>query len=323
MTELKVRDVFLSDPPQRGYPEDYFIARLRGKRQRLIREWDRVIYGRDVSEYFRLSDYEFYGGSPWMELLRRYKWLYAMMNERFREMFCPYFIWIEFKTLLVCLRYIKAGYREKAERIFRYSLLSERIKDILVSTHGFDRIIEALSSYLMQVNKDFGVSYNIFLEKGFGSYEIYMNNSLLKYLSSIKLQDEPRFLISRLIDIRNLLNLYKSIRWNVNVPVEFIPGGTIKIRDLESMWKDKQFAPVLNTVRKTFPLPQYSTPGGAGIEDSLLKGLSILLKRLSYKPGFIGLVLYYLWSLFVELRNLGTVIEGVDLDRTTLLTEMI
>ena len=302
----------LEEPLQRNYPEEYLIARIRGKRGRLIKDWETLFYAPDIPGLLRSSGYTSAG---WSGLLKRYIWIYSEMNDSLRSCFWPYFVWIEFKTLFISLRYIKAGYIEKAQDILKISLLSQEIKKLVVSRRDFDSTVKELAVLLGGFYKDFHAAEEIFLKKGLSGLEIFINNTLMEYLRFLKLHEPLRSFILYLIDMRNIINTYKSIKWNIPFQ-DFIGGGRISHRILEELKNKGSLTGVLDMVR--------SITGFSGeVEDSLLKGLGRMLRKMSYEPDGKGLILYYLWCLYIENRNAGTILEGSAIERTLLRDEII
>jgi len=302
----------LEEPVQRNYPEEYLIARIRGKRVRLIKDWEGLLSSPDISGLIRSYGYTSAG---WSGLLKRYRWIYSEMNNRLRNLFWPYFVWIEFRTLFISLRYLKGGYIEKAQDILNISLLSQEIKKLVVSGGDLESTVKELTVLLAGFYKGFLFAEERFLKKGISGFEIFMNNTLLEYLTSLKLNEPLRSFILYLADMRNIINLYKSIKWDIPLQ-DFIRGGRISYRILEELKNKGSLTGVLEMVR--------SITGFSGeIEDSLLKGLGRLLKKRSYEPDGKGLILYYLWCLYIENRNAGTILEGLDIERTLLRDEII
>jgi hypothetical protein len=302
----------LEEPVQRNYPEEYLIARIRGKRVRLIKDWEGLLSSPDISGLIRSYGYTSAG---WSGLLKRYRWIYSEMNNRLRNLFWPYFVWIEFRTLFIFLRYLKGGYIEKAQDILNISLLSQEIKKLVVSGGDLESTVKELTVLLAGFYKEFLFAEERFLKKGISGFEIFMNNTLIEYLTSLKLNEPLRSFILYLADMRNIINLYKSIKWDIPLQ-DFIRGGRISYRILEELKNKGSLTGVSEMVR--------SITGFSGeIEDSLLKGLGRLLKKRSYEPDGKGLILYYLWCLYIENRNAGTILEGLDIERALLRDEII
>ena len=80
----------------RGYPFEYLLSRIRGRRSKLISDWNPLIYDIGSLEYLYPARYRGFvtEKSPegiWKVLIREFRWVYTQMNEKLREIFCPFF----------------------------------------------------------------------------------------------------------------------------------------------------------------------------------------------------------------------------------------
>lgn len=311
-----MRNRFLLEPLQRNYPEEYLVSRIRGGRSRLIKDWNVPLYSTDLRGFLREFHYDFEDSSFLRPLLKRYRWLYSEMNDRLRDLFWPYFLFYELKTLIICLRYIKAGYREDAESLLKFSLLSIKIKDIVLALNDFDRVVRSLMEYLSGADIRFLEGYEIFHKKGLQEFERFIYNRSLQYLLTFNLQRPINTFITYQIDMRNVLSLYKSIKWEIITPPEFLSGGKLNLKELERILIQRDLNLFSSILRRLTGL------SGENIEDILLKGLSSRLRKLSYVDS-IGLILHYLWSFYIELRNLGTILSATGIERPELKEEIL
>lgn len=324
-----MRNRFLLELPQRKYPEDYFISRIRGGRSRLIKDWDRALYSTDLREFIREFHYDLEDSSFIKPLLKRYRWLYSEMNDRLREVFWPYFLLYELKTLIICLRYIKTGHNEDAEELLRLSLLSSEIRDIVLFSEDLDTTIRRLMDFFAEEYAEFLNGYEVFHRKGLQGFEIFIYGRFLQYLLTLNLQRHIRTFITYQIDMRNILGLYKSIKWEGMTPPEFLPGGKLNVRELERILIQRDLNLFSSILRRLTGLSGVGSPenhqifgGASNIEDILLKGLSTRLRKKSYEEN-IGLILHYLWSLYIQLRNLGTILSATGIERAELKEEIL
>lgn len=310
-----MKNRFLLELPQRNYPEEYFISRIRGGRSRLIRDWDMLLYSTDPRGFLKEFHYDL-DSSFIKPLLKRYRWLYSEMNDRLREAFWPYFLLYELKTLIICLRYIKRGHNEDAEELLRVSLLSGQIREIILFPDDFDTTIRRLLDFLAEGYEGLLDGYEIFHRKGLSGFERFIYEIFLKYLLSLDLQRHIKRFIIYQIDMRNILSLYKSIKWEIITPPEFLSGGELNLRELERILIQRDLNLFSSILKRLTGL------SGENIEDILLKGLSFRLKKWSYEDN-IGLILHYLWSLYIELRNLGTILSAGTIERAELKEEIL
>lgn len=325
-----MRNRLLLELLQKDYPEEYFISRIRGARSRLIKDWDRPLLSTDLRGFLREFHYDFGDSSFVKPLLKRYRWLYSEMNDRLREVFWTYFLFFELKTLIICLRYIKAGYRDDAEALLKLSLLSVEIKDIVLAPGDFDTAVRRLTEVLSKADIRFLDGYEIFYKKGLQEFERFIYGRFLQYLLSLNLHKHIRTFITYQIDSRNILSLYKSIKWEIMTPPEFLSGGELNLKELEGILIKRDLALFLSMLKRFSGLlgEESASPenlkifGDVTVEDLLLKGLSIRLKKKSYEDNR-GLILHYLWSFYIELRNLGTILSATGIERAELKEEIL
>ncbi|MFN3740029.1 MAG: V-type ATPase subunit [Thermodesulfovibrionales bacterium] len=315
-----MRNKFLLELPQKNYPEEYFISRIRGGRSRLIKDWNIPLYSTDLTGLLRASHYEFSDHSFIKPLLKRYRWLYSEMNDRLREVFWPYFLLYELRTLIICLRYIKTGHNEDAEDLLRISLLSGEIRDIILFPDDFDTTVRRLMELLSEEDMRFLDGYEIFHKKGLQEFERFIHGIFLQYLLSLNLQKHIKTFITYQIDSRNILSLYKSIKWEIMTPPEFLSGGELNLRGLERILIQRDLNLFSSILRRLTGLS--GEREGASIEDLLLKGLSLKLRKRSYEDN-TGLILHYLWSLYIEFKNLGTILSATGIERAELKEEIL
>jgi vacuolar-type H+-ATPase subunit C/Vma6 len=125
-----------------------------------------------------------------------------------------------------------------------------------------------------------------------------------------------------LIDLRNLVTLAKQIRWQLFEPQLFIRGGEISPERLGKALTAGTAAS-LASLLATLPDMGVLPPDQVNPEPQLFSWLTRKVHRLGRDPLGIGLVLDYLWSCFIEARNLSLMIHGQDLERETLAAELI
>src|SRR4030065_2720662 len=134
----------LQSPEDRGYPGEYLLARLCGRRERFIKNWEVILLTDNPYEHLQSVQHgEMLRNHPaedvWRRLAKEFIWVYMQMNNDLRMTFNPLFAYFEIKTLVSCFRYkIKKADKEAMESLLSYSLLSEKIKKIL--TGGMDML---------------------------------------------------------------------------------------------------------------------------------------------------------------------------------------
>ena len=113
---------FLKKVKEGDYPTDYLLTRLRIRRASLTKD----LMGQGIDSIAGRSE-----GDIWESLLRDYQWVYDQMNKRLHEIFQPFFLYAELRTIIICLRYKKAADKNKIKNVLLLSLLSEKNKNTL------------------------------------------------------------------------------------------------------------------------------------------------------------------------------------------------
>jgi vacuolar-type H+-ATPase subunit C/Vma6 len=147
-----------------------------------------------------------------------------------------------------------------------------------------------------------------------------VHDLFLEQLGDTKLQPVIAAFFRRLIDVRNMLALYKQVRWRLKGASPFIGGGTLGRGGLEEMAGKGDVAAVFHLVaRLTGELPA----AGGSLERHLLSWLTRSVRRWEVEGGEAGALLAHLWRCYVEARNLGVIIAGRSLDRASLREELV
>jgi len=121
---------------ERGYPVEYLLSRIRGRRSRLIRDWRTLVYDATPIEFLASAQYQGFvrersAEGMWRALLREYGWVFGQMEEEVRSVFAPYMLYTELRTVFICLRYLHGERTQKAGEVLGVSLLADGVKNIL------------------------------------------------------------------------------------------------------------------------------------------------------------------------------------------------
>src|SRR5574341_990451 len=86
----------LANPEDRGFPVEYLLSRLRGRRATFVRDWRALVHEaspRDVLASARPRGTALYRTPEgiWRDFLREYSWIYGQMNGGVRKVFAPFF----------------------------------------------------------------------------------------------------------------------------------------------------------------------------------------------------------------------------------------
>lgn len=312
----------------RGYPEEYLVARIRGRGSRLIQDWDGLVFSPDQVEYLRPTDHwesivEHSGEGAWMFLARELKWLHTQMNNRLKDIFDPFFMYIEIETLIICFRYIYSKKEvTELEEILRYSLLSNKIKEIILISEELPGLLEELEKRALLSSGGVGSLKDLFLEDGLQGLEQGLNTAFLEMIVSRRLHPELWDFFLYTIDSRNMKAVYKCLRWGIKNEPYLIREGKVGLSRLRKLFYDKSMPEFEKLVSNVAGLSvKEATP--AGIDNTLQKGLAKRLKTAGRKGSNIGLILNYLWECYMEAHDLSTVLYGTGINRDLLREELI
>ncbi|NTW66679.1 MAG: hypothetical protein HGB21_10305, partial [Nitrospirae bacterium] len=131
----------------RGYPVEYLLSRIRGRRSRLISDWRPLIYDASPLDYLASAQYHGFvrertAEGMWRALLLEHGWVHGQMDEATRQMFAPYFLYAELRTVFICLRYLEGDKAQKAGEVLGVSLLSDQVKAVLRTGAVTDALAE-------------------------------------------------------------------------------------------------------------------------------------------------------------------------------------
>ncbi|MBI5099067.1 MAG: V-type ATPase subunit [Nitrospirae bacterium] len=320
--------ILLCDIEDRGYPTDYLLARIHGRRAFLLKDWEKVLFSLDISGYLMSTRYsKFISGYPADGILRRYQeelqWMYYQMNKNLRHIFGPCFMYAELGTLLTCLRYhLKKGKKTEIEYILAFSLLSERVKNILSLESDLPFILEMLDKRAAFLSDSPAGLSDIFITGGLPEVEQTITRTLLEHI-----MHEPghpcitRFFIS-LIDSINIITLYKHLRWEMSAKPAFITGGKVKETVLSAILHSRDVSEITGLIQKHTGF-YVGRPAAANVESALLKGISGQVKKMERESPDIGLILNYLWRFFLEARDLSILYYGNKIDKDIIREELV
>lgn len=276
----------------RGYPADYLLSRVRSRK---------IGYRDSIA-----------AESPeglWKRLLIEYKWVYLQMNNQMRNTFNPFFLYHELRTLIFCLRFKYSGEKDKAEEVLRFSLLSKGLKG---SIKGDSRIISAIEDIeraFLPLSQGFSGISEIYIKDGFRGVEQKLTDVYLGYVINTGLHPVMRVFFIHLIDIRNIISLYKRLRWGLWDYPSFIQGGSIHEQRLSRIFKE-QNASGLASLVSNLTGTRIEKLAATNIESSLLKWVTVLLERSGRDPLSAGVIMSYLWRCYIETMDRSIILYG-------------
>jgi len=326
--QMKKRHMDLLEYPEdRGYPTDYLLSRIKGRRGQLIRDWRSLVY--DAAPLESLSSLRYRGlitvKSPdavWKYLVQEYRWVYVQMNGTLRRIFYPFFLYTELRTIFICLRHLKEKSSWRTDELLAASLLSEEIKTVLATSADISTAIAGIERIFRTVSPDFGGLTGLLDEEGLRGVEQQMTNTYLVHTMGTDLNPLIRDLFSRIIDSRNVMSLFKYQRLNSNRAPVFIPGGSIAVARFKEIIKKDDIFAVTILIRELTGI-KVDTPSPTLIEISLYKGITQFLRKRGKHPFGAEPIMDYLWRCSIEAMNLGVLFYGKDLERDIVTAELV
>jgi vacuolar-type H+-ATPase subunit C/Vma6 len=316
----------LRDMAGRGYPRDYLLARIKGRRRYLVGDWRALLAAPDPLSAIAVTPYR-QGPVPgaeeviWSGLLRESAWLYAQMEEEVRSILAPLFLYFELRTVLLCLRQRQAGEGRNCEELLRFTLLSTQVQRVLQAENDTPTAVSDLSSLFARLAQPFKGLRQAYRKQGVAGFEERLATVYLEHVAHSRLNPVLGEFFSRLIDVRNAITLAKYRRWRITAPPSFIRGGTIK----ESLLREaaQQGDGSLGGAIILRLAGGEAAPAADNLESLLLARLTRLVRSRGREPDGIGCILDYLWRLAMEARNLSLLVHGAEIDRDLLGGELI
>lgn len=272
----------------RGYPADYLLSRVRCRM---------VLYKNLIASESPVE--------IWRHLLREYRWIYIQMNETLRNIFRRFFIYSELRTIFMCLRYKKGEY-EKIKELLCFSLLSDDLKELLRGDSDMMTAIEGIEDAFLSISDRFQGLKEMFMENGLRGLEQKSMNVYLENTIDSKLHHTIRDFFTYIIDLRNIIAIYKHIRWQMHDYPPVIRGGSIKEARLRRIFEKQDVSGITTLVQKLTGI----NADAKNIENSLLKGITHILRKTAKDPLCIGVILDHLWRCYVKTVDAGITLYG-------------
>ncbi len=318
----------LQSPDGSGYPEEYLIARIRGRRAWLVKEWDDILSGPVPAEgmlpaYYGALAAEYAKESVWKRMLQEFRWVYFQMNRGLRHIFNPFYLYFETKTIVLCLRHkIEKERTTEADDLLLFSLLSREVMDVLKREADLPFILEEFEKkFLSPGGKPVGLK-EILAQEGLKGIEEKLVNGFIDQIITSKLHPVIHDFFVFLIDIKNIMTLYKYDRWDVKTDPVFIQGGSISESILGKTIQDGGISGILRLVHQRSGI-SVQEPGASEIENTLFAGLTKNLRMKAREGSRAGLILDYLWKISIEARNFSILLYSRDVEKTNLRKELV
>ncbi|MEW6601619.1 MAG: V-type ATPase subunit [Nitrospirota bacterium] len=290
---------FLLEIEDRGYPTEYLLARIRGRRSALM------------------------GESVRMRFLREPAWIYHQMNNRLRNIFRPYFIYSELNTVLVCLRYRTAkGSSPETAHLLESSLLSDKMRDLMQHDADLTAVLKILEKRVSFIRYNAAGLERSFLEEGLKGVEQKITAALFEYILNMDTDPLLKRFFVYIIDARNIITLHKHLRWDTTSLPLFIEGGQIKKALLAGILRSYDTEALADLICRQTGI-RVAEQDAARIDNALQRRLTGKIKKWERENPETGLVLNYLWWCATEAKNLSILHHGRGIGKDILKEELV
>lgn len=317
----------LQTTEDRGYPREYLVSRIRGRRSRLIRDWRPLISEPDPLTY--VASLRVQGpvtdASP--DNLRRrlaaeYCWVYFQMGKDLRGIFQPFFLYAELRTFFLCLRQAASGTLGRVNQLLETSLLSKELKAALTMHKDTASAITRIETLFCGLSGEFSGLLNSYDRNGLRGVERRLTNTYLVHMLQANIHPVIRSFFIRVIDSRNIIALYKSLKLAAQESPSFINGGGIDEPELRSVLQSRDLA-ALGPLMRQFTGKRVEHADIAQVEAVLYRAMTGFLRKAGREASDIGLLLDYLWRCSIETMNLSVLSYGKGLERDEVVRELV
>jgi hypothetical protein len=317
---------FLESAPDHGFPLDYLVSRLKGRKSRLVTDWDPLVKSTLPMDQLPPGHYQTIFGisapdAVWRALMAEYQWAYHQMNGQVRRTFAPFFLYGELRTLFICLRNLRGLMRDRMQELLSVSILSGEIKDVLrrcpdelSAAQGIEEKFLGLSSLFK------GIAETMRYE-GLKGFEQKLAELFLSVIIADGLDPFLKAFFLQVIDARNILALAKLLKLEA-AGHPFISGGgtdAMKLREI----LDRRDVQAADKLVRGFTGEKTASADLSGLEISLYQAISRSLKKEGRGSLGTGAVLDYLWRCSVEAMNLSILSYGAKLTRHIVAAELV
>jgi vacuolar-type H+-ATPase subunit C/Vma6 len=317
----------LLDPEDRGYPAEYLLSRIRGRKSGLITDWKGLLF--DAAPLDVLVSLRSRGGvagtSPdavWRRLMKEYHWVYRQMNGRLREIFSLFFLYAELRTIGICLRQLKAGKSAHLEELLEESLLSNELRKACLFSPDSSTGVAEVSRIFCRLSPDFSDLPRFYAEDGLRGVERRLTSRFLEYAAQQRLHPLIRTFMVRMIDARNLIDLALSVQQEFVSKPDFTACGSVPMEQLVQIRQRKDLMAVGALVQQ-YAGAKVVLQDPSQVEHALYTATTQYLKRAGREPLSIGMILDYLWRCSLEAMNLSLLFYGRNVDRAMLANELV
>jgi len=262
--------------------------------------------------------------SIWEALLNELAWLYGQMNRPLRARFASVFMLLELKTLVLCLRNREAARVTEIDTLLTHSLLADSLRQALREQPDVGSTLTALIETSAGALPGLREASTAYADHGLRGFEDGLMRGYLAHAATTQLHPLIQQFFRAFIDLRNIMILYKQLRWGVEGAGAFIEGGMFDTSRLARLLATKELSSWEELAKEATALRMVPTAANEGaLETVLLTNLTRRLRQTAHNRDSVGLILDYIWRTYVHARNLAVLYHAGDLGAATLERELI
>ncbi len=279
-------------------PTDALLARLRCRRAAVD-----LASGRDP------------GGSPG-EIV---DWVYRRLNRQLRKRLGPFLDLLAMRNLVLVLRYRLAEENPPAS-LRQNALLAKPLQELIAATDAEATIVRLEAALERDYPFVDGLAAT-WRSQGPGGVEQQLASGILQHGLNRSGKGIVNRILSYQIDMRNCLVVKKYWRWQVSQTPQLTAGGAIPVERLDRIWATRDEGRLAALVGKLGGMPVRNLEA-VNVEQSLINGLTRLLRQAGRDPLGLAVIIEYLWKtqLAAQNRLLRSVLAD---DRQELLEEVL
>ena len=247
-------------------------------------------------------------------------WVYKRLNSRMRKRLEPFLDLLAMRNLILALRYTLADETPPAS-LMNNSLLAEPLQRLVMATEETENTIAQLEAAL---TKDYPFAVGLtatYQNQGPGGVEQQLADGILQHGLARAGNDILKGTLRYLVDMRNCLMINKLWRWQVSQAPPLTTGGMLATTSLQRIWATHDSDRLTRLTTRLTGEPLISTEA-IGMEQSLLRGLTRLLRRAGRDPLGLAVIIEYLWLAQLAVHN-QLLRQALAPDRGELLEEVL
>jgi len=228
-------------------------------------------------------------------LLAEFDWLRTQMNPGLRQCLAPVFTLFAIKTLVLCLRNKAAERHGTVGRLLRHDLFADEMRDALTAAPDVGSAVTLVATVFGTVPGDARGLGSAYAAGGLKEFEARLMRDFLAHAVVAPAHPAVHRFFVAFIDQRNVMTLYKQLRWGFRDASAFVAGGTLETSRLVD---------------------------GAGRGDNACLDACVREVAGDSAPA-VELVLDYVWEVYVHARNSALRLHAGNVDEVVLEQELI